>query len=460
LSLHPDRPFQLGDVIAGKYRIEAVIGEGGMGVVAAAQHLRLEQLVAIKFVLPSMIGSRMVVERFLREARATVRLKSAHAARVLDVDTLESGVPYMVMEHLEGADLAQILRLHGPLPIDVASNYAIQACEAVAEAHSLGIIHRDIKPQNLFLTRGVGSSPLIKVLDFGISKTQGGYTSGLTNPHVMMGSPQFMAPEQMQSAPDLDGRADVWALGAVLFRLVSNELPFGAGPLPELCFNVVNGVPRPLAEVLPGAPPAFAAVIARCLERDPARRFATAGDLATALEPFAPPSVHRDVQRARMARPSMLSIPPASQEHLTSLNSSWAPGPAPRARSPWKVTVALVLAGVFAVSVFALSRLRPVPPVSGGAEPGAARGATERPVVSRRVVTAAASPPDVLRPSPPADGDAALPAPEAASLPTHAPVTAPHAARPRSSPPQTPPRAPPKSPAPPRSPDDDIPPFR
>ena len=313
-----EHPFHVGDVIAGKYRVERVLGEGGMGVVAAATHLQLDQLVAVKFVLPSMLESKMVVERFLREAKAAVRLKSVHAARILDVDTLPTGVPYMVMEYLEGADLSQVLKESGPLPVHVAADYIIQACEALAEAHALGIVHRDLKPQNLFLTRGVGGTPLVKVLDFGISKMSDDYTSGLTNPQMMMGSPQYMAPEQMKSSRSVDGRADIWALGVVLFRLITNALPFGSGPMPELCYRVVNESPASLTTVgMHTAPMEMASIVAKCLEKDPAKRFATAGELALALQPFASVAVHsavRGAQAADQARASMLSIPPASND--------------------------------------------------------------------------------------------------------------------------------------------------
>src|SRR5580704_1295941 len=160
-----------GDLIAGKYRIERVLGAGGMGIVVAARHEQLDQLVAIKFVRDEALGNQDAVERFLREARAAVKLKSEHAAKVLDVGTLASGAPYMVMEYLEGSDLGKVLEESGPVSVELAAEWMVQACEAIAEAHATGIVHRDIKPQNLFLARSVGGQGKVKVLDFGVSKS-------------------------------------------------------------------------------------------------------------------------------------------------------------------------------------------------------------------------------------------------------------------------------------------------
>src|SRR6188474_633246 len=143
-----------GQILAGKFRIERVLGQGGMGVVVAATHLQLDERVALKFLLPDALANPEAVERFAREARAAVRIKSEHVARVSDVGTLESGAPYMVMEYLEGTDLASYLRARTRLSIDKALHFVLQACQAIAEAHQIGIVHRDLKPANLFLTRG------------------------------------------------------------------------------------------------------------------------------------------------------------------------------------------------------------------------------------------------------------------------------------------------------------------
>jgi serine/threonine protein kinase len=291
-----------GDVIAGKYRVEGVIGVGGMGVVVAARHEQLDQRVAIKLVRDQVLLNPEAVQRFLREARAAAKLKSEHAARVLDVGTLESGVPYMVMEFLEGGDLAQVLEQRGPVPVDLAADWIAQACEALAEAHAMGIIHRDLKPQNLYLARTVGGAGTVKVLDFGVSKSAEAMTGGpaaLTRTRSMLGSPLYMAPEQMRSSRDVDARVDVWALGVVLFELLTRRLPFEAETLPELCLKVVGEPPFSLAAFRPEAPDAIVQVVERCLEKDRERRFPNAAALAAALAPLAPSGSRARVERTQ-----------------------------------------------------------------------------------------------------------------------------------------------------------------
>ncbi len=261
-----------------------------MGVVVAARHEELGQLVAIKFVRDQALGNAEAVERFLREARAAVKLRSEHVARVLDVGKLESGAPYMVMEFLEGSDLSQVLDTDGPMPLVKAAALVLQACEAVAEAHAAGIVHRDLKPQNLFLTRTVGGFPKLKVLDFGVSKATGLTSDGrgaLTRTSAMLGSPLYMAPEQMRSSRDVDARVDIWALGVVLYELLTCRWPFEAESMPELCLKVVAEPPTSLATRRPDVPAGLVAVVERCLEKDPAKRFPAVSELAHALEPFA-----------------------------------------------------------------------------------------------------------------------------------------------------------------------------
>jgi eukaryotic-like serine/threonine-protein kinase len=278
-----------GDVIAGKYRIERLLGVGGMGVVVAARHEQLDQLVAIKFVRGDALDNDEAVERFIREARSAARLKSEHVARVLDVGRLETGAPYMVMEFLDGHDLSQALTRDGPMAVDVAAALIMQACEAVAEAHAAGIVHRDLKPENLFLTRTVGGTPKVKVLDFGVSKSArlgDDPKAKLTRTRTMLGSPLYMAPEQMRSSRDVDARGDVWALGVVLFELLTGRSPFEADTMPELCLKIVSEPPLSLAELRPVVPPSLVEVVERCLQKDKEKRYANAAELALALAPF------------------------------------------------------------------------------------------------------------------------------------------------------------------------------
>src|SRR5689334_23477229 len=215
--MHP--LVQTGAVLSGKYRIERMLGVGGMGVVMAAHHLQLDERVAIKFLLPDGMNNEEAVARFDREARTAAKIKSEHVARVIDVGSLENGSRYIVMEYLEGADLASFLRSRRLLPVEEAVEFVLQACEALAEAHALGIIHRDLKPENLFLVRRADGLVSVKVLDFGISKitalTGSGREVGITKTSTIMGSPLYMSPEQMTCAKDVDFRTDIWAMGAI-----------------------------------------------------------------------------------------------------------------------------------------------------------------------------------------------------------------------------------------------------
>src|SRR5262249_29408438 len=209
----PSCPVLAGDVLAGKYRVERVLGRGGMGVVVQAMHVQLEQRVAIKFLLPQTVSNPDAVTRFAREARAASKIQGEHVARVLDVGTLESGAPFMVMEYLEGQDLSQLLESRGLLHVDEAIDYILQACEALAEAHAAGIVHRDLKPANMYLTKRADGSPIVKVLDFGISKViaKDSSDASMTRTSALMGSPVYMSPEQMKATRNVDARADIWA---------------------------------------------------------------------------------------------------------------------------------------------------------------------------------------------------------------------------------------------------------
>lgn len=285
----PDQPDPTlpGSLFAGKYRVEKILGQGGMGMVLAARHLGLDEPVAIKVLLPAMMQVPGMVERFTREARASAKIKNDHVVRVTDVDALPSGVPYMVMERLDGTDLSEHRKSAGPLPITDAVRYLLETCSAINEAHAMGIIHRDLKPANLFLARRRDGTTMIKVLDFGISKAmQSLGEQTMTVAGTVLGSPSYMSPEQIAAARDLDGRTDIWSLGVILYQLVTGRVPFPAQGLTELCALVLQTEPRRPSELRPDVPLELEAVVLRCLEKDRARRFSTAGDLATALLPF------------------------------------------------------------------------------------------------------------------------------------------------------------------------------
>ncbi len=276
-----------GEVIAGKYRVERVLGEGGMGVVVAAHHLQLDEKVAIKFLLPGALTSTEVVSRFVREARAAVKIKSQHVARVIDVSQLDDGSPYMVMEYLDGMDLSAWLEKRGPLAVGQAVDFVLQACDALAQAHVLGIVHRDLKPANLFRVKSPDGSDLIKVLDFGISKMQSQEGShSLTRTDALMGSPFYMSPEQLMASKTVDARSDIWSIGIILFELLDGRPPFRAEAITELAIKIANEDPPELSGSRPDVPKGVADAIAKCLQKQREARFADVGELATALAPF------------------------------------------------------------------------------------------------------------------------------------------------------------------------------
>jgi eukaryotic-like serine/threonine-protein kinase len=281
-----------GDVIAGKYRVQRELGRGGMGVVLAAEHLQLKELVAVKMMLPHVAVDPVAVRRFIREGRSVVRIKSEHVARVLDVAATDGGVPFLVMEHLVGADLGAVLEERGPLPVRAAVDYVLQALTAISEAHALGIVHRDLKPQNLFLTTRRDGTPCVKVLDFGIATSEEGGSRGLTASGILVGSPQYMSPEQLFSTKRVDFRSDIWALGCVLYELLSKGVPFEATSLPDLLIKVADAPPTPLASRVANVPAGLDAIVTKCLEKDPGRRFADVGLLAFALAPFGSEGAH------------------------------------------------------------------------------------------------------------------------------------------------------------------------
>jgi serine/threonine-protein kinase len=431
-------PVREGDLLAGKYRVERIIGSGGMGVVVAARHEQLDQLVALKFVRDEALGNQDAVQRFLREARAAVKLKSEHAAKVLDVGTLESGAPYMVMEFLEGRDLGQVLVEQGPLGVEAAAEWIVQACEAVAEAHASGIVHRDLKPQNLFLARSVGGASKVKVLDFGVSKSmttsdvRGG---GLTQTRAMLGSPLYMSPEQMRSSRDVDARSDVWALGVVLYELLTQRWPFEAESMPELCLKVVSDPPTPITDYRPDAPRPLIEVIERCLQKDPARRYENAAELAAALAPMAPAASHVIVERARMAMgSSKIATQDKSRQSNPEAFAQTAPTPAAwgsgrgaspvaataKKRSPalWIGLGAGVAAALVAVVLYATHHPdEPAPSTASASVPSASSAASmavtalvplpspsapPQPVASDSVVAAGSASVSARGPTPPA----------------------------------------------------------
>ncbi|MBL8611986.1 MAG: serine/threonine protein kinase, partial [Myxococcales bacterium] len=275
---------RIGDVIAGKYELRRILGEGGMGIVFEATHVRMRQRVAVKMLLPEMLAMPEVVARFEREARAAGQLRSRHAARVVDVDVTAEGLPYMVMEFLEGHDLGTELESRVQLPYPEAVDCVLQACVGMGEAHGLGIVHRDLKPSNLFLAREEDRT-CVKIVDFGISKVTS-ETEKLTAAETVMGTAMYMSPEQVRSARNVDARADVWSLGVILYELLSGQPPW-TGSTTQIAAAIVTDDPAPLARTC-NVPPGLEAVILKALRRKPAERHQDVRELAAELLPFAP----------------------------------------------------------------------------------------------------------------------------------------------------------------------------
>jgi eukaryotic-like serine/threonine-protein kinase len=373
-----DAPVEPGQVLSGRFRVERVLGVGGMGVVVEATHLQLQQRIALKFLLPQMVQNEEAVQRFLREARAAATIRSEHVVRVSDVGTLDDGAPYMVMEFLDGIDLAQKLQAEGPLPPVQATELIMQALEAVAEAHAAHIIHRDLKPANLFLAHRRDGSPLVKVLDFGISKPLDENALDLTRTSSVMGSPYYMSPEQLRSSRGVDTRSDIWSIGVILYELISGDTPFQAESFGGLALAIGVEPHRPLIEVRPDVPQVLSDAVDRCLTKKAADRFQSVAELAVALRAVATSrSAMISVERissvlGESAPPSMrapASAAAAAALPLGQTNAGWGQtqgGPG-AGRPPWLVGVSVASAlGALAVGVALFASLR------GGSEDPAA----------------------------------------------------------------------------------------
>lgn len=279
----------IGDVILGRFVLERELGRGGMGVVFAARHTTLtEKVVAVKFLLERAPVDPTIRERFIREAKALSGIANEHVLNVLDVGQLDDGPPFLVTEYLEGLDLSDLLQKNGPLDPKTAVDFILQACVGLAAVHAKGVIHRDLKPSNLFLTKGLQDKPLIKILDFGLAKTVGPDVpdAPVTTTHVVMGSIPYMSPEQCKSLKLADRRSDIWALGAILFRLLTNRYPF-EGAVTEMLTAIVTFPPTDITTLRSDLDEGIVAVVRWCLQKDPDLRPQSVAALATALAPFA-----------------------------------------------------------------------------------------------------------------------------------------------------------------------------
>ncbi len=310
--------------------MERLLGEGGMGLVYEAVHLELEKRVAVKIIRNELAPDDDLVARMLHEARTAAKLQSEHVACVLDVGRMDTGTPFIVMECLDGEDLSSYLNREGPIPPDVAVVYMLQACEAVAEAHAAGIVHCDIKPENLFLARRAYAHPIVKVLDFGIARNLSAHSK--TQPNAardLVGSPSYMAPEAMRMDDCLGPAADIWSLGAVLYELLTGHKPFDADTISRILAKVLGSAPVRPREHVPDLSEGLEAVVLRCLRKQPEERFASVAELASALAPHGAPGSAE--LRARILRAAATRDVPGAP--LRTIRGSRPPKRASRQRT-------------------------------------------------------------------------------------------------------------------------------
>jgi len=403
--------YRVGDTLAGRYVLERKLGRGGMGIVVAARRLADGQPVAVKLLIADATdASPKNAVRLIREAKATAALTDENVVRLYDVDTLDDGMCFLVMELLDGEDLHKVVRRRGPLSVTEAVDLILQASAGVAEAHARGIVHRDLKPHNLFLARRAMGAPVVKVLDFGISKFDGDDTQ-LTTTGSALGSPQYMAIEQFQNSKNVDRRADIWALGMILHYLLTGRTAYEAPDVATYLFRLSTELPTPLRLQRPDVPAEIEAAVLRCLEKNPNARFGHVGEWAQSLAPFAGPTsgaifarirhyvafmppvvdvrapqenlrrIGADSPQGRAALPSLTNGAVAREN-----DSMQAPNRNPKALVGIAALSAVVVIGLAAL-VFLKNSPEKMSPVS------AASPSTPMPAANQVVITVAVNPP-------------------------------------------------------------------
>lgn len=451
-------PVRIGDVVDGKYVITDLLAVGGMGLVAAARHEVLDQTVAIKFLLPG-VDVPGATERFLREAKAAASIQSEHVVRVFDCGTLSDGaegIPYMVMEHLDGCSLSQEMRRRGAMGIEESVDLVMQALEGVAEAHARNIVHRDLKPSNLFL---VGAPPrhTVKVLDFGISKIPAGASTpvgeeDLTHTSMILGSPRYIAPEQARNSRDVDKTADIWSIGVILYQLIVGQAPFTGDTIGEILSQILLISPKPLGQVRPDVPPLLTATVQRCLQREPRDRYASIAELAAELAAHGSGAANRSLERIvailgaevdLTEKPGGLEEPEtwitpsgssrakaartAEAERSVATMGTWEHAHRqPSASRNWLIGTAVVV-GAITLGAVGMWRLRETP-VGDAPSAAAAESRTHEPARTK-TVPSAAPPPDTTS-TPSVDVPASAPIREPTPAPPRPPAPSPVTARP------------------------------
>jgi serine/threonine-protein kinase len=297
----------IGEVIGGHWVVDGPLGEGGMAVVVAARHAQTGMPVAIKILTRAEPDA---AERFEREAMTMARLESRRAVTIHEFGRLPTGAPYLVMDRLEGETVAAILDRKGPLPLSEALVYASQAARGLAEAHAVGIVHRDVKPSNLFVTRGADGGPFVVILDFGLAKPIPifGTAQPVTATRDLLGTPAFLAPEQIESTRTIDARSDVWALGATLYKMLTGHPPFIGEHPAQVCKKILHDEPVPIGRLRPELPSAIARIVQRCMTKDPDARYQSMADLLAHLD--SPPTDETAPTDPR------LPLPPQPQKQI------------------------------------------------------------------------------------------------------------------------------------------------
>jgi serine/threonine-protein kinase len=300
--------LQPGTVLAGRYRVERTVGQGSMGIVVEATDLTLQMRVALKVMSPERANNEEARKRFVREAQAVLKLTNEHVTRMYEVGSLADGVPFLVMEYLVGNTLEHLLfSSNGPLPVDVVLDWSLQALEGLAEAHRLGFVHRDVKPENLFLHEPPGQPPIVKVLDFGAVKELMSKMTKLTRTGSTMGSPAYMPPEQVRAEENIDQRADVWAMGVTMYELLTGKLPFGGESVPQTLAAILRDEHIPLRVHRPDAPVELEALIACAFEKDRQRRYPSCGEMLEALK-----AVRAKLQQTSPVTKTLFFNPPST----------------------------------------------------------------------------------------------------------------------------------------------------
>jgi len=410
-----------GAILGGKFRIGRTLGKGGMAVVFEAMHQQLGTMVAVKVLRDDLAKNQEVADRFLREARAAAALRGDHICRVIDFGTHEDGTPYIVMELLEGRDLASVLREQDQIEVGLAASYMLHACAAVAELHSQGMVHRDLKPGNLFVVQKLDGSPSVKILDFGIAKVVLPVDFDLTSTANIMGSPAYMSPEQLRSAKNVDARSDIWSLGIVLYELVTGDKPFDGESITDLALAITTEAPKPMPR---NVPTGFIEVVWKCLEKDVANRFQDVGQLAEALQPFAGTKQELATSVGRvLASPKKLAT--ATPKEKTTLGSaSGVMLVRPSAKPLIWIGAVLAVAAISLVIALSIGGKDDAPAAPAAAAPPVAKptpAPTSPPPPPAPDAAVAASPPDAAEVAAPASDATEVAAPTPPEPPTEKP---------------------------------------